>query len=41
MKFVMILSLTIEKIELIFLTLEIFEFKVGMFCRVNLILVFD
>ena len=37
----MILSLTIEKIELICLTLEIFEFKVNVFCRVNLVLVFD
>jgi hypothetical protein len=30
MRFVVILSLTIEKIELICLTLEIFEFKVNM-----------
>jgi hypothetical protein len=36
-----ILSLTIEKIELIFLTLEIFEFMVNVFCRVNLVLVID
>jgi len=34
---VMSLTLTIEKIELIFLTLEIFEFKVNVFCRVNLV----
>ena len=33
--------LTIEKIELIFLTLEMIEFKVNVFCRVNLVLVFD
>jgi hypothetical protein len=41
MKFVVILSLTIETIELICLTLEIFKFKVNVFCRVNLVLVFD
>jgi hypothetical protein len=37
----MILRLTIEKIELISLTLEIFEFNVSLFCRVNLVLVID
>lgn len=36
--FVVILRLIIEKIELICLTLEMFEFKVNVFCRVNLVL---
>jgi hypothetical protein len=32
------LSLTIEIVELISLTLEMFNFKVNVFCRVNLVL---
>ena len=36
-----ILSLTIEIIELIFLTMKMFNFMVKVFCRVNLVLVFD
>jgi hypothetical protein len=37
-KFGVILSLTIEIIDVIFLTLEIFNFKVNVFFRVNLVL---
>ena len=35
-----ILSLTIEIIELISLTMKMFNFMVNVFCRVNLVLVF-
>jgi hypothetical protein len=41
MRFVVTFRLTIEKKELICLTLEIFKFKVNVFFRVNLVLVFD
>jgi hypothetical protein len=33
-------KLTIEIVKLICLTLEMFNFKVNVFCRVNLVLVF-
>lgn len=36
-KIAVILSLTIEKIGLIYLTNNLFEIKVNVFCRVNLV----